>query len=671
MSNEKKRRRRLFTKDMYKKARECPTKLFYLDKPYKKRPSSEAMLESIQNAGHVMGEAAKCLYPDGIDLKHLDPFSAIKETEERLKCEKIVIFEAAFRYGPYLARPDILVKTGNSIGLLEVKSKTLSAGEDVIGKKGWILAKWKPLIEDIAYQKELIEQCRSEFHVTPYLIVLDRDKKIAINNPQGAFEIIREGSNVSLKLIDEKKAIMLSELLTKLLVQEFVDLLVRDKDINDLMSGFAFTYLADKKIKPYLGDKCKRCEYRVDDGYSGTDLKNGFLECLKDVTGCDDCASKPTVFDLWNYRNTWKLLKNGTVFMEDIDLSIFDISNLTSRRQLIQINKLLTENEHEFIDPTLFKEMDSWIYPVHLVDFETAQPVIPLHAGRSPSDVLAYQFSNHTVYEDGTIEHSGEWITLEPGTFPNYDFIRELKKLFSKDHGTVLHYARHERIVLEEIQEQLRQEIDVIPDARELVTFIDSLITERMVDMLKMVKHYYYHPLTKGMNSIKKVTPAILETSSFLQKKYSEPYRGSNFPKGIVWYQKEENGKGPKQLYDLLIEYNRDGGEEEKGLDINKGDMAMLAYIMSQTDEMTDREREQIRQGLLRYCELDTLAMVMILEYWRKLSEEKEEISRRYSVYMKKLLRISSNKKKTVKAAETGRSRKPRSEKRRKYSKDN
>jgi hypothetical protein len=35
-----------------------------------------------------------------------------------------------------------------------------------------------------------------------------------------------------------------------------------------------------------------------------------------------------------------------------------------------------------------------------------------------------------------------------------------------------------------------------------------------------------------------------------------------------------------------------------------------------QFTEMTEEERTLVVEGLLRYCELDTLAMVMIYEYW-------------------------------------------------------
>ena len=33
--------------------------------------------------------------------------------------------------------------------------------------------------------------------------------------------------------------------------------------------------------------------------------------------------------------------------------------------------------------------------------------------------------------------------------------------------------------------------------------------------------------------------------------------------------------------------------------------------------EMSDEEAQRIAQALLRYCELDTFAMVMLFEYWK------------------------------------------------------
>ncbi len=46
----------------------------------------------------------------------------------------------------------------------------------------------------------------------------------------------------------------------------------------------------------------------------------------------------------------------------------------------------------------------------------------------------------------------------------------------------------------------------------------------------------------------------------------------------------------------------------------------MVAYAKMQFTEMSEEEREAITKGLLKYCELDTLAMVMIWEHWKSLN---------------------------------------------------
>jgi hypothetical protein len=42
----------------------------------------------------------------------------------------------------------------------------------------------------------------------------------------------------------------------------------------------------------------------------------------------------------------------------------------------------------------------------------------------------------------------------------------------------------------------------------------------------------------------------------------------------------------------------------------------MIAYAKCQFTDITDAEVEAIRKDLLKYCELDTLAMVMLWETW-------------------------------------------------------
>jgi len=147
-----------------------------------------------------------------------------------------------------------------------------------------------------------------------------------------------------------------------------------------------------------------------------------------------------------------------------------------------------------------------------------------------------------------------------------------------------------------------------------------------MVDMLELVKKYCYHPATRGSNSVKAVLPAVLEGSPYLQEFYGKPIYGaeggvksSNF-KDWTWVVKE-NGR-VRDPYSLLPKIFEDL-DEEKTRDfliafeeIHEGGAAAMAWCRMQFSDMTDDEREAIARALLKYCELDTLAMVMIYQGW-------------------------------------------------------
>jgi hypothetical protein len=44
----------------------------------------------------------------------------------------------------------------------------------------------------------------------------------------------------------------------------------------------------------------------------------------------------------------------------------------------------------------------------------------------------------------------------------------------------------------------------------------------------------------------------------------------------------------------------------------------LTAYGRTQYTDMDEKERNDIKTALLKYCELDTLAMVMIYEHFRE-----------------------------------------------------
>lgn len=63
-------------------------------------------------------------------------------------------------------------------------------------------------------------------------------------------------------------------------------------------------------------------------------------------------------------------------------------------------------------------------------------------------------------------------------------------------------------------------------------------------------------------------------------------------------------------LNELLARLAGDDGDETA---INQGGLAMTAWNFTQFADISAGERSAIRDALLRYCELDTLAMVMLV----------------------------------------------------------
>jgi hypothetical protein len=133
-----------------------------------------------------------------------------------------------------------------------------------------------------------------------------------------------------------------------------------------------------------------------------------------------------------------------------------------------------------------------------------------------------------------------------------------------------------------------------------------------------------------GSNSLKYVLPAVLNSSDYIQKKYSQPIYGKNsiikslnFDDNWVWLKKDSEQKiiSPYKLLPQLFEGIDDDQIEEflMSSNIQEGGAAMTAYAKMQFTKVSDVERNYIIRGLLKYCELDTLAMVLLWEYWNDI----------------------------------------------------
>ena len=688
---------RYLTKSRFQTALECPTKLYYYGK--RKYPSSkddDEFLAALAEGGFQVGALAKCYYPGGMEVTTLDYEKSLQETADLLKQDEVTIFEAAIRYENLFIRVDILEKKGKEINLIEVKAKSIDPRIDsfMTNKGKYIDKGWMPYLSDVAFQTWVVSKAlgvergaSDEYKVNPYLMLADKSSVASVDGLNQHFMLKKNKGRTQVKISGDINPETLGvPILTRIPVRYLVEKIWNGNDrppktksveekkpFADRIKEYGGYYQRDEKYPVTPGRKCKDCEYHIKPADLAPGQCSGYRECWSEALGWDEVQfSKPHIFEIWDYRKIEKDITDGIYLMEDLrpeeqfmkpdEGGVLRFNSLGDRRKYHQISKALNKDNKEEIDPELFREMDTWQYPLHFIDFETSMVAIPFNKDRRPYEQIAFQFSCHTVHENGEMNHI-EWISDKPGYFPNFEFVDELKKVLDKDEGTIFRYAPHENTVLRQIQRQLLDARDAgrgdLPDNhRELIEFIDK-ITEwkeddgtknpprvygprNMVDLLKMVRDYYYHPAMGGSNSIKSVLPAVMQASSFLREKYSKPQPTANSGK-MVWWQleqvkskkakelskkvkvkskKEKVGTKPKDPYQLLgpLYEDIDLSTDELILEsdkITEGGAAMIAYARMQFTEMSELEREAIIRGLLKYCELDTLAMVMIWEHWK------------------------------------------------------
>jgi len=646
---------RFLTKSKFILAMECPTKLYYFGKEdYSNLKSDDSFLEGLAENGYQVAELARCYHPDGFLIEAANNNKAIAKTNELLQRDNVIIFEAAFTYQNLFVRADIVIKNSTSIKLIEVKSKSYDSFEEspFMTKKGGIYSEWQPYIYDVAFQKYVVMKAFPEMNIACYLMLADKSTTCPSDGLNQKFRIVKEKDRV--KIITNSK-LTTDELDNPILKKVNVDAEVnhvfeKEKFLKtysfpDYIHYLSDHYLDDIKIKPVPGTVCKKCEFKSDPANT---LKSGFEECWQEIFSFDKeaCAS-PMILDIWNLKGLNSLIRSGLCKANQIQKSSINIKeNMTpglspGARQWMQIEKMTNNDTSEYIDKDGLKyAIEKWQYPLHFIDFETVKPAIPFHKGEHPYHDIAFQFSHHILYADGRVAHIGQYLNTQIGKNPNLDFIRALKQQLDKDQGTIFRYATHENTYLNKIYQQVLSSQEDILDKDELINFIKSISestkdskekwegARKMVDLRELVLRFYYDPLTFGSNSIKYVFPAVLTRSKFLQEKYSQPIYGVkaeipslNFT-NMQWVRKEnENVVDP---YTLLPKLFQDIDISEKGLDLLFGDdkikgggTASIAYSRLQFCEMSEDERKELITALLKYCELDTLAMVMIVEFWR------------------------------------------------------
>lgn len=660
--------KKYFTKSLFKTGLICPTGLYYSGKPenYVDEKLDDPFLEALAYGGFQVGELAKFLFcedpvADQITILDRDYERSEQETLNRLKNENALIAEAAVRFENLFVRVDILQRENNVLKLYEVKSKKWNNSKDFWTTRDdeiVLSSKWLEQLYDVAFQKFVLTRAFPEFTIQAHLIFMDAEKPTSIEGMNQHFKIERGNSQNKIIVTPGLKASALGQIPLRILpVDRECDWIynhVVEVDLEEeihfeaLVKKFSDAYQKDERIWSHPGNKCKSCSYQTSDSSLE---KSGFVECWKHWAGfTDKDFAKPLTLELWGglaggQSIVTKAIRQKKFFLRDLsdedyypkkpEENEYGLSNSERRKKQIEIRT--SGSTSCYLDKFgLRRRFEELAPPYHFIDFETTMTALPFHKDRAPYDPIAFQYSYHLMDEHGSIRQAGQFLAAD-SAFPNYDFIRALKNDLGTKEGTIFRYHHHENNYLNFIYRQLKKEDrKSVPDKNELMEFIKTIThstkkaegdkwegEQDMVDLYELVLAHYYSPRAKGSNSLKEILPSAIHDSNWLMEKYSEPIYGTekcaslNF-RNHTWITAETGNNPYHTLPRVLEEYDNDVLDQFiAGMDeIKEGGAAMMAYAYLQYSNVPPQQKEKIRSALLRYCELDTMAMVMLWEFW-------------------------------------------------------
>jgi hypothetical protein len=212
-----------------------------------------------------------------------------------------------------------------------------------------------------------------------------------------------------------------------------------------------------------------------------------------------------------------------------------------------------------FVSPDLHEALSSAGPPAWYLDFETANPAIPMFAGTHPYQVLPFQWSLHRVDANGHVSH--QFFLAEGPDDPRRAFCESLLEALPADAAPIHVYSSYEATRLRELAAEFPS----------LAAGLDA-IAARLFDQLSLVRQHLYHPGFDCSFSIKQVAPALAQ--------------------GFGW----------DDLHDIA-----------------EGTAAAAAWPLLARGELEADLAARTREALLAYCARDTLAMVELHRALREL----------------------------------------------------
>ena len=659
---------RYLTKSRFKLAMECATKLFYTGKPeFQNNALDNSFLQALAEGGFQVGALACLMYPGGIEITDASHAAQLATTRELLRRPEVTIYEAAFEANGLFVRADILRKRGNKVELVEVKAKSYDSTEnsDFRGARGQLSRGMLPYLRDIAFQRYVAQAAFPQFEFSCFLMLADKSAKSSVDGLNQCFRIKRAGPRTRVEIEPGTGGRLGAPLLHAVPVDAQVNEILggeltisgRPMRFPEAVAQLAEAYRADQRILAQPSSNCASCEFKSSAFPQAGQLRSGFHECWTEAFDWRPADfAGGTVLGLWNARSKQKLLESGVRKLNEVTPEHLGLAEGTTvgpqgmtkeQRQWFQCSGQWPGGGEQYVNAVgLRAAMRTWRFPLHFIDFETSAVAIPFRKGQRPYQTVAFQFSHHLMHADGVVEHRTQFLEARPGVDPTVPFLRALHVALGGDDGTVFRWATHENTVLRQLHARLAEDSDPPEDAAELLEFVDSITRRKtgdceiagpraMVDLCELAALHHFHPSTQGSASLKKALPALMQGSSKLQSIYSRAVYGKgaeisslNFQKPIAWWVHQQGRiVDPYELLPNVFSEQHAAGvpsTDEGFTELRAGGAAMAAYARLQFEDIDPETRNSIENALLRYCELDTLAMVMAVQAWQAWVEEAE-----------------------------------------------
>jgi hypothetical protein len=545
-------------------------------------------------------------------------------------------YNSAIIAGDYRVAMPFIFKQQDRLDLYQVPTKTVASPEHKFQDERTASSKkWRRYWSDLAFFKEAMRLHWPQCDVNANLYVGQKSIRTDSLNP---FEHILlqpvsfPDHDRDIIFMDEtaRDKIRQEKWMRPISVDHIIDRWIKlqfegAKGFNKQLETWKQIKLNGADAEPELGMHCQYCAYRLTEEQEAEDVRHGFRECWSREGSVNELAIDSHILNLPGHGVAEYLGRDyrwQSEVPEELEhgnwrswLDKRKRFTLQQRQQLSLWDAKGKEVPELIIRGGLWDEMKKWVFPWHCIDFEAAHLPIPLNKHHKAYERLLFQFSCHTIQEDGTVRHT-EWLHTASGVYPNFRMVVALTEIPDIEKGTLFQYSPFETQVVRSLYHALEHE-DQIQDselplpASDLRERLKPLVPEankglsRWVDLHNMVSRFYFNRNSKSSLSLKTLTTAVMNADSWLVKRIKEDYVGSHL-KGADLI--KTNG-----LDKLANPYTTLSAKE---FDVSEGSEALAAYMAMQIPNLAEHRREDIRNSLFQYGELDTLSLVFLLQHW-------------------------------------------------------